>query len=218
MKQSVYLLTILLLISCQTITQNKNMIDKKSPEYKVFIGQEHRFELNGIESKYNGKPFKLGMTLKDFYDVFGKESKVYRTEYYDEGSKRCFWKDQGIEVSVKKSLVVDIRIYLEETYREYPDINISGNKSVIFNNSILNQSDRMQDFIEKSDLTFDEIGITSNGYRLTFPYEGKEFVYFLDSPVSYHRVGGGHLSTSGDWKLDETNEIKSIHLYLRNNN
>ncbi|WP_407265072.1 hypothetical protein R5N98_03460 [Tenacibaculum maritimum] len=70
MKQYVYLMTILFLASCKTSIK-KETEETNSPAYKAFMAQKHHFELNGCELTYNGKPFRLGMSLKEFKKVFG---------------------------------------------------------------------------------------------------------------------------------------------------
>ncbi|WP_428740667.1 hypothetical protein [Tenacibaculum sp.] len=182
-------------------------------EYQKFMTQEHRFELNGCNLKYNGKPFELGMSVQQLEEVFG-ENWVKEKETSENENEPYFVynKQKGMEIVIEKNKVRDIYIFIQDTYLEYPNIQMEGNTTIMLNNTLLNQTDKMHEYIKRADTTFDEIGIKSSGY--TFRYScNNELIYFLDSPVSYHRKGGGHLYISGAWKLEETNEVKSIHIY-----
>ncbi|WP_133534876.1 DUF7738 domain-containing protein [Tenacibaculum caenipelagi] len=181
-------------------------------EYQKFMTQEHRFELNGCNLKYNDKPFELGMSMQQFKEIFGNETSSYQSEFQDENTIKYFWKDLGLKITVFNSHITHIYIYIQNTYLEYPNVHMMGNRTIVFNDILLNQTDKMHEYIKRADTTFDEIGIKSSGYTFRYPCN-KELIYFLDSPVSYYRKGGGHLYISGDWKLEETNEVKSIHIY-----
>lgn len=206
-----FLIINLSMLGCQPTTKKMRTMND-TPEYKKFTMQEHRFELNGCNLKYNGKPFRLGMSLQQFKEVFGNETSSYQSEYQDRNTVKYFWKHLGLKTTVFNSHITHIYIYIQNTYLEYPDIDMIGNATVMLNGTLLNQTDKMHEYIKRANTTFDEIGIKSSGY--TFKYScDKELLYFLDSPVSYHRKGGGHLYISGDWKLEETNKVKSIHIY-----
>ncbi|CAM1348185.1 hypothetical protein TASCI_110013 [Tenacibaculum ascidiaceicola] len=207
-----FLIINLSMLGCQPTTK-KMRIMNDTPEYKKFTMQEHRFELNGCNLKYNDKPFELGMSLQQFEQVFGENwVKEKIASENKSGPYFAYNKKKGMEIVIEKNKIRDIYIYIQDTYLEYPDIDMIGNATVMLNGTLLNQTDKIHEYIKRANTTFDEIGIKSSGY--TFKYScDKELLYFLDSPVSYHRKGGGHLYISGDWKLEETNKVKSIHIY-----
>ena len=193
MKQIIYLNIILLLLSCNT-NKIENTMNKNSPEYKAFMTQENRFEINACELKYNGKPFKLGMTIKEMENVFGKNGKKHKTLIeWNKGVTVVTWFNED-------NLITEMRlIYSEDDLL----INLYGN----FIDSKLS----FDDFLKKSSkLSFDDFFIHDDGYRLY----NKECNLLLDfqSPVMYNRIGGGHLSVRGDWKLDETYPIEAISI------
>jgi len=72
----------------------------------------------------------------------------------------------------------------------------------------------MHEFVKRAEITFDDMGINSSGYTFEYNCEEGKLIYFLDSQVPYQRKGEGHLSVSGDWKLEATNPINSIHIYF----
>ena len=100
MRQVLYLNIILLLLSCNTNKIN-NTMNKNSSEYKAFMAQKSRFEINGCELKYNDKPFKLGMTIKGMEKVFGKSDKIHDVIDFirNRNEKRLLWKDKNIEIA-----------------------------------------------------------------------------------------------------------------------
>ncbi|MFL0102795.1 hypothetical protein V2762_03555 [Tenacibaculum maritimum] len=212
MKQYTYLIAILFLTSCKTSIK-KETKETNSPAYKAFMAQKHRFELNGCELTYNGKPFRLGMSLKEFEKVFGNKKSSYSNEYYDKDTKKYFWESLGLEITVSKSFVKHIYVYVNTTYLKYPNVHMKGNEAIVLNTFLLHKTDKMHEYVKRAGTSFDAMEITSSGYMLTYPCNNKELVYSLDSPVAYHRKGGGHLYIRGDWKLEDTHTIKSIHIY-----
>ncbi|CAA0230304.1 hypothetical protein [Tenacibaculum maritimum] len=212
MKQYVYLITILFLTSCKTSIK-KETKETNSPAYKAFMAQKHRFELNGCELTYNGKPFRLGMSLKEFEKVFGNKKSSYSNEYYDKDTEKYFWESLGLEITVSKSFVKHIYVYVNTTYLKHPNVYMKGKEAIVLNTFLLHKTDKMHEYVKRAGTSFDAMEITSSGYMLTYPCNNKELVYSLDSPVAYHRKGGGHLYIRGDWKLEDTHTIKSIHIY-----
>ena len=97
---------------------------------------------------------------------------------------------------------------LEEKY----SMDFKGLPSIMYNNSILYKDEKMQDFIKKSESKFDDFIIDTYGYRDVENCTNERIRVFLSSSVIYNRIGGGHLSVRGDWKLDETYPIEGISI------
>ncbi|WP_407268323.1 hypothetical protein [Tenacibaculum maritimum] len=192
MKQYVYLIAILFLTSCKTSIK-KETKDTNSPAYKAFMAQKHRFELNGCELTYNGKPFRLGMSLKEFEKVFG--------DYNTEGIGNFFVEFIDSPITASKDSVAIINA-----------LGISFKKGVNYmmvNHTILSKEEKFEDFIGKtSKFEFDDFLISSDGYK----YEQLDcnYEYFFRSPVIFNRIGGGHIALTGKPKLDETSPIKDV--------
>ncbi len=182
MKHILYIFILVLFANCQRPTTKKQIMDKNTPEYKAFMAQENRFELNGCELKYNDKPFKLGMTIKEMENVFGKK--------YKKKNGVVEFKNLDFIAWYENETINGIKIFLSE---KSPQIYLIGKTFLI-------GKDKMQRFLIKSD-----------GYRLS--NKKCNYQYDFESPVAYHRIGGGHLYTQGDWKLDETNPITAISIY-----
>ena len=209
---------LLMISSCEVTTTNKQKrMDKNDPEYKKYLEQEHRFEFNKCKLKYNGKPFYIGMSLEEFKTVFGnnfyKEKKI--KDYRNKDLYLRFYKKEGIVTFFEKNNLRDVYIYIKNEQWD-DEILLSGNKSILFNNTILKQTDKMHEFLDRTNITFDDFEISSRGYLQRYTCKKDTLIYYLESPVYYHRIGGGHMAISGDWKLDETNPIKYFHFYIDN--
>ncbi|MFL0111863.1 hypothetical protein R5O11_03595 [Tenacibaculum maritimum] len=212
MKQYTYLIAILFLTSCKTSIK-KETKDTNSPAYKAFMAQKHRFELNGCELTYNGKPFRLGMSLKEFEKVFGKYDKEHLIVTRNE--RRMVWGAKSISVTFFKDKAIYIYLYIEsDVYEVYEDgykLGIKGIPSLIFNNYILERGKQFQEFIKSANINVeDSFIIDTNGYEDVKYCEDKNIRLYLASPVIYHRKGGGHLYVKGKWNMNETSPIQSI--------
>ena len=208
---------LLMISSCEVTTTNKQKrMDKNDPEYKKYLEQEHRFEFNKCKLKYNGKPFYIGMSLEEFKTLFGeghiREKNIID---YNKDPYYIFYEEKGIAAVFEYNKLRSIYIYINNGQR-LDSINLSGNKSILFNNTILKQTDKMHEFLDRTNITFDDFEISSSGYLQRYTCKKDTLIYYLESPVYYHRIGGGHMAISGDWKLDETNPIKSFHFYIDN--
>lgn len=186
------LILCLTLLGCKNSKTSAQNINTKTPEYKAYMAQEHRFALNGCELTYNEKSFHIG-TLEDFKNTFG--------DYSVSGIDDVFIESNKIGVSgVKKpnSKIKSIAISFEK-----------GVKYIKIQNIIISKNDLMQDFISKSSkFNFEDFEIESYGYS----YEYTECSYFFKSSVDYERIGSGHLYTRGDWLLDKTKPVESISI------
>jgi len=199
------------IFSCQNVAEKSQIIE--SNEFKTFISQKNRFELNSCELKYNQQVLNLGMNLLEIINILGKETSVYSNEYYKENTKKYFWSSKGIEVTISNLLVTHICIFLKNEYLKYPKVKMQGNTSIVFNNTILNKTDKMHEYVNRAKITFNDIGITSNGYTFKYDCNDRDVIYSLDSPVAYHDKIG---YLNDDWELKKTNEINSIHISYKN--
>ncbi|CAA0191275.1 DUF7738 domain-containing protein [Tenacibaculum maritimum] len=192
MKQYTYLIAILFLTSCKTSIK-KETKDTNSPAYKAFMAQKHRFELNGCELTYNGKPFRLGMSLKEFEKVFG--------DYNTKGFGNFFVKFIDSPITASKDSV-DIINALGISFKK-------GVNYMIVNHTILSKEEKFEDFIGKtSKFEFDDFLISSDGYKYEQP--NCNYKYFFRSPVIFNRIGGGHMALTGKPKLDKTSPVRKI--------
>ncbi len=92
-------------------------MDVDTEEYNVFTEQKHRFELDACDFKYNGKSFKMGMTLTEVEDISGHNYIIYSNEFYEENTKKNFWLEKGFEVTISNSLVTPLYIYKRHIFR-----------------------------------------------------------------------------------------------------
>jgi len=113
MRQALYIIIVLLFSNCE-ISKTNNIMDKNSPEYKAYMAQEYRFEINGCALKYNGKPFNLGMTIKEMENVFGKydERLLWKNNkrLLNKNEKRLFWKNENLDVTFSSDRAIYIYI------------------------------------------------------------------------------------------------------------
>ncbi len=210
------LLFCLALTTCQSTKNSASTIDIQSPDYKAYKTQKHRFMLNGCELTYNEQPFYIGMPLNKVITMLGKESKTYRTEFYPGDSKRYYWEPIGIEIIGSNTLVEDIYIYIKNTYdSDFTGTSILGNKSVILNNQLLTQTEKMHEYVKKAGISFEDFRLSNSGYSKEYICKNDILTYDIDSRLDRERIGSGHLYTSGDWLLENTNQINYIHIYKK---
>lgn len=210
---------ILILLACialSTCQSSRTNTVNKSAAYKAYKSQKHRFVLNGCELTYNEKQLYIGMPLQKAIALLGKETKTYRTKFYPGDSKRYYWERIGIEIIGSNTLVEDIYIYMINTLdEEYTKTNMIGNKSVILNNVILTQTDKMHEYVKKAGISFNDFELSGTGYLKQYTCKKDTLLYDIDSKLYRERIGSGHLYTSGDWLLEKTNEINYIHIYKK---
>ena len=79
---------------------------------------------------------------------------------------------------------------------------------------MLSQTDKMHEYVKRAGLSFDDFWLSGSGYEQQYSCGEDTLIYLLDSELYRERFGSGHLYTSGDWLLGETNEINYIYLYI----
>lgn len=152
----------------KSVKKEKKTIDKKSEAYKAYLAQESRFTLNGCELTYNEQPFYIGMSLEEARKMFGKETHTYRSEFYRKNSKKYYWEDKGLALGIKDSKIWRMEIYLKQLDEQrYTKAKVIGNKYIIFNELFLSQTDKMREYIEKSNLNFDDFYVNGSGYNIS---------------------------------------------------
>jgi len=128
----------------------------------------------------------------------------------------------GLTLIFTDSKIEYIYVLIESTsvqgsFYDKIETKMTGNKYVIFHNQLLSQTQKMQDFIKSTDLVFfDTLGVDTYGYKKIYQCQNRELSYTLASEVYREALGSGHLMFSGDWRMNETNPIDEIEIYLIN--
>ena len=73
----------------------------------------------------------------------------------------------------------------------------------------------MHEFVKRAGISFNDFELSDSGYRKEYKCKKDTLIYFIDSKLYRERFGSGHLYTSGDWLLEETNEINYIQIHKK---
>ncbi|MBL4746796.1 MAG: hypothetical protein JKY08_10565, partial [Flavobacteriaceae bacterium] len=188
---------------------------KNSPAYKAFLTQEHRFVLNECELTYNEKPFYIGMPLKDLQKTFGTDNiNEENINNYKIDPYYLFYPKKGVMALIENHKLRDIYVYMKnDDFQEL--IILTGNQSIIVNEAILSQTDKMHEYIKRAGFSFNDFLLSGNGYEQQYRCGEDTLIYVIGSKLYRERFGSGHLYTSGDWLLKETNTVNYIHIYKK---
>ena len=188
-------------------------LNTTTQEYKDFKKQENRLVLNPCVMSYNEEPIRFGMNIEELRKILGKESS-FDYQYY--------WDDKGLEIGMTKGKLSSINVYLK-TYerwssdKEKPKHISTGQKSFIVFNSVLKQTDKMHEFLDKTNFYFDDFkfGHDTWWYGIHLKCAGKRISYAFKSKPSYDiRNYGGHLSVIGNFMPTKTRIVKSVSISI----
>jgi len=188
-------------------------LNTTTQEYKDFKKQENRLVLNPCVMSYNEEPIRFGMNIEELRKILGKESS-FDYQYY--------WDDKGLEIGMTKGKLSSINVYLK-TYerwssdKEKPKHISTGQKSFIVFNSVLKQTDKMHEFLDKTNFYFDDFkfGHDTWWYGIHLKCTGKRISYAFKSKPSYDiRNYGGHLSVIGNFMPTKTRIVKSVSISI----
>ena len=190
-------------------------LDKTTQEYKAFKKQKHRFVLNPCAMSYNEKPLWFGMSLEEVYEVLGKESHIlYGAKY--------IWGEKGISLTVSNNRFIFLDIYLKKLnyHAVVQDMgeNLKVSDSIILFNSILNPKEKMHEFLEKTNFTFNDFsfGERSRAYLLRYQCEEQKLSYSFESRIPFTDYGGiGHMSFNGPFMPKATHRVTKIQISRR---
>lgn len=198
------IISVCLLIACNGKAQtNKNNASKAKniPEVNKMLGayhkQKHRLAFNGCEMTYNEKPFKLGMTIEELINVLGKYDVFFKGFY--------LWEDSGITVVTESeskdesNSIIYIYMYMNtKVNKEFlNDLKYMLNHKedyFLLEGMPIDKNMRVIDFINNSEFSLNDFGVSNYGYELDYSCEGKKIGYRLKADGLWLRKGTGHLT------------------------
>ncbi len=214
-----------------TNTKTGDILDSKAkatPEVQAMVeafrAQAHRIELNGCEMLYNGKPFRLGMTVRELVDILGAYD-FFNRGYY-------VWKVLGIvavrDVDIAEDVNTEITgfvIYMDDdrikAYVEDGDIermkHVVATKEDYFlvQGVPLAKGTPFNDFVARSTYTLNDFYVDNYSYELPFRCKGKkeELIYYIDAKGGWIYKGSGHLMMKSHPDPENTSKILSIEIF-----
>ena len=182
----------------------------------AFAKQAHRIEFNGCEMYYNGKPFELGMTIKELVDIFGPYDLFNRGFYV--------WKAAGIVFVVESNDEnIDHKteyIYLytsplsEADYAPALDHRMFIKKDIFLLEGVpLSKGFSIKDVIDTSIFSLDNFLISNNSYRLRYSCgNGIDTDYYLYSKGIWTYKGIGHLQLKSHPNKSNNHNVREIFI------
>ncbi|KGK30604.1 hypothetical protein [Cellulophaga sp. E6(2014)] len=187
------------------------------PRYKElmtqFEKQEHRFEIDACEFKYNGKSFFIGDSYEKILSIFGEHKdelflsekySYYRFKYDD--IKLTFLLSEPGKKLTTLNLVLDRRF----TGDVAPPFEI-----ILLRKIPYKLGNSLNEFMELSDLNHDKLKHTQHSFSFIelekcSINENETIFTVLDSNPVYKNIGGGHMTIRGAFDPESTGPIKGL--------
>ena len=206
--------------------QEKETIDDYTDTYKIipnyklpifkelvmkFNTQEHRFEINTCEFKYNGKSFFIGDSVDSITAIFGEP----QGEITKSGDETSFYYDyNNLNISMRFSTSKKNLEVFNINLRDYDDKHISPFDILLFHKVPYYYKMKLNTFLALSDLDHTKLRHS----RFSFVVRPKECAPNKDSRISHYILsrpvyatnGGGHLTYSGEFNPKESNVINGF--------
>lgn len=177
----------------------------------TFHQQKHRFEFNGCTNQYNGKKFKLGMTVQDLITVLGTPSKEKTIN--TKSNNLYYWLDDVVKVyedkSSKKINVISIDL------RKISDNN--RDMYFLIEGIPLNKNMTMGQFVDFSNYDFHDFYVGRSSYKLIHEECKKPISYYFSSNVSFDYIGDGHARIKGDPNFENTSPVDALEISFHEN-
>ncbi len=184
------------------------------PKFKELIAQfnkqEHRFEMDACEFKYNGQSFFIGDSAEKIKTIFGEP---------DGGVVESM--DKSAKTYRYTSLGVKFRFFNATNQLFYYDLTITDNKNINilkFRKIPYKSGMSLNDFMTLSDLDHDKLRHT----RFSFLIRQKECAPTNESRITthiasdpvYESKGVGHLNFTGDFDPTSSNKINGFEFSI----
>ncbi len=190
------------------------------PKFKAlstaFETQEHRFEIDRCEFKYNGKSFFIGDTEEKIIEIFGIPESNKKSI---KGNNSIFrYKKLNIELwfdSINNT-IISLGLLINVYKKNPPPYDI-----IKFRKTPYHLDMTLNEFIELNDLDHG----TSLGHTLHSFYIKNEkkcsslpIETSIGSRPIYHSIGGGHVTIRGEFNPKSTGPINILGVGLKTNN
>lgn len=213
---------------------------KRHPKYKSLLNrfkqQEHRFEFDTCEYKYNDHSFFFGDNPEKIIAVFGEPDNKEERPYYNYDKFFNRLDDDTLNTALhyqyeKLKLSISFKkLHHKEYELSSCNIGMSEDKydktqtlyDVILFRKVPYQLDMtLNEFMELSNLSHKKLRRTGGFHRSFYmfqeecpPTEETRIYTAIDSYASYETEGGGHLTWTGDFDPTESSPIESLSFYL----
>ncbi len=192
------------------------------PKFKAlsaaFEKQEHRFEIDRCEFKYNGESFFIGDTKEKIIEVFGKPDEA-----------PIFTFDEEVYSLVYDKLKITLRFIAELNTLRSITIRMSNYKGhedtpykiIKFRKTPYHLDMNLNEFIELTDLEHGEtLGHSLHSFSIIneIQCDNKfEINTSIGSTPIYHSIGGGHVTMRGEFNPNSTGPINILGVGLKTN-
>jgi len=191
---------------------------KDTPEVRnmlaAFAKQAHRIEFNGCEMLYNGKPFELGMTIKELVDIFGPYDLFNRGFYV--------WKAAGIVFVVESNdenvnhITNYIYVYFNAFGNDYRNdkklkhMLYRKKDYLLWEGVPIDKNMKVKDFFAYSKFDIDSFSVSDSAYELTYHCDTlrRSKVYRIRTEGNWIYKGTGHLQLKSHVNPDNESYIE----------
>jgi hypothetical protein len=172
-----------------------------------FRKQEHRFELNGCEFKYNGESFKLGSSTEKIKNLLGDASREIIEE---NGPRRIyFWNNDTIQMKVN-DMTTGLYVMTIELNK------MDSSSYVLVEGVPLNNKLVMASFIGNSNFKFEDFYIGNTEYKYIYDHCNQPIEYLFFSDVNYTYIGDGHARLKDKIDFEKTGPVRALVIYYAN--
>lgn len=193
----------------------KNNLLKFKELVANFEKQEHRFEIEKCQFKYNGQSFFIGDNSDKIIQIFGEPDNKIKS--LDAEAITFFYKKLKIDFrfSLKESKLIHFWVHMSD----YQDYEQAPYKVIKFRQIPYQVDMTLNQFMELSDLTHDKLR-RSRFYFFMLqkecPPSKTERIYtYLDSEPIYSVEGSGRLTWIGDFEASESSVLKGIEVSVQ---
>ncbi|MBU2998077.1 hypothetical protein KO500_16670 [Cellulophaga baltica] len=190
------------------------------PRYKElmtqFEKQEHRFEIDACEFKYNGKSFFIGDSYEKILSIFGgHEDELFLSKKHSKSSfnyddiKLRFRQSEP----EKKLIVLDLALDRRFTGDVAPPFEI-----ILLRKIPYKLGNSLNEFMDLSDLNHDKLKHTHHSFyfeqeKCTPNKNGRISTTVHSNPI-YKNIGGGHMTIRGAFDPESTGPIRNLTVRL----
>ncbi len=189
------------------------------PKFKELITQfnkqEHRFEIDTCEFKYNDQSFFIGDSPEKIISIFGKpDGGIIETFNKSSNVYRYVKLKMSISFSSEFDYLTKISLGLQD-YRGHDDTKFDV---IIFRNIPYHLDMKLNDFLELSDLDHTKLRRRSRSFFMFQkecpPNDFQRIFTSIGSEAAYESEGVGHLTYTGDFDPNTSSEIRSLSVSL----
>ncbi len=189
------------------------------PKFKAlsaaFETQEHRFEIDRCEFKYNGKSFFIGDTEEKIIEIFGKPDETFMPTH----KKVIYFDYKALHITIKIDYKTKKTLNYSHRFRDYKGKFKLPFDIVLFRKVPYQLDMTLNEFMELSDL---QHGSTLKHDTAAFYIINEQICDSklktgtgIGSTPNYHSTGVGHVTIRGEFNPESTGPIKNFKIGLK---